>query len=122
MLTATRLAACTVNVLCQFSVGYYPFSYGVAAQCGPWPPHREGVWITHNNVPQSVGLLWPSDQLVAETTSQHTTLTTDRHPCPTVGFEPTISVRKRPQTYTLDRAATGTGRNSTYVFKLQLTY
>ena len=26
-----------------------------------------------------------------------------------VGFEPTISVGERPQTYTLDRAATGTG-------------
>ena len=39
--------------------------------------------ITHNDTPQSVGLLWTSDQLVAETsTSQHATLTTDKHPCP----------------------------------------
>ena len=37
----------------------------------------------HNNVPQSVGLLWTSDQLVAETSTWlHTTLTTDKHPCP----------------------------------------
>ena len=28
---------------------------------------------------------------------------------PPVVFEPTISAGKRPQTYTLDRAATGTG-------------
>jgi len=28
---------------------------------------------------------------------------------PPVGFEPTISVGERPQTYALDRAATGTG-------------
>ena len=28
---------------------------------------------------------------------------------PPVGFEPTISANERPQTYTLDRAATGTG-------------
>ena len=28
---------------------------------------------------------------------------------PLVGFEPTISVGERPQTYALDRAATGTG-------------
>ena len=28
---------------------------------------------------------------------------------PPVGFEPTISARERPQTYALDRAATGTG-------------
>jgi hypothetical protein len=27
-----------------------------------------------------------------------------------VGFEPTISAGERPQTYALDRAATGTGR------------
>ena len=29
---------------------------------------------------------------------------------PTVGFEPTISAGERPQTYALDRAATGTGK------------
>ena len=28
---------------------------------------------------------------------------------PPVGFEPTISAGKRPKTYALDRAATGTG-------------
>ena len=30
---------------------------------------------------------------------------------PPVGFEPTISAGERPQTYDLDRAATGTGAN-----------
>ena len=30
---------------------------------------------------------------------------------PPVGFEPTISAGERPQTYALNRAATGTGRN-----------
>ena len=29
---------------------------------------------------------------------------------PPVGFEPTIAARERPQTYALDRTATGTGR------------
>ena len=29
---------------------------------------------------------------------------------PPVGFEPTISAGKRPKTYPLDRAATGTGK------------
>ena len=29
---------------------------------------------------------------------------------PPAGFEPTISVGERPQTYALDRAATGTGK------------
>ena len=28
---------------------------------------------------------------------------------PLIGFEPTISAGERPQTYALDRAATGTG-------------
>jgi hypothetical protein len=38
---------------------------------------------THNDAPQSVGLLWTSDQLVAETSTwQHTTLTTNKYPCP----------------------------------------
>ena len=31
---------------------------------------------------------------------------------PLVGFEPTISAGERPQTYALDRAATGTGKVS----------
>jgi hypothetical protein len=40
--------------------------------------------------------------------STHTTLTTDNIHAP-VGFEPTISAGERPQTYALDRAASGTG-------------
>ena len=62
----------------------------------------------------SVGLLWTSDQLVAETSTwQHTTLTTDKYPCPPVGFEPTISESEQPKTYALDRAAIGTGQGLT---------
>ena len=34
---------------------------------------------------------------------------------PPVGFEPTISAGERPQTYALDRAATGTGYLNKYV-------
>ena len=33
---------------------------------------------------------------------------------PPEGFEPTISARERPQTYALDRAATGTGNHKQY--------
>jgi hypothetical protein len=63
--------------------------------------------ITHSDVPQSLGLLWKSDQLVAETsTSQHTQQTS----MPPMGFEPTIAVCERPWTYALDCAATGTGK------------
>jgi hypothetical protein len=53
---------------------------GSAAQCGLWPPRSRGFVITHNDVPQSVGLLWMSDQLVAETSTwQHKTHTTNIH-------------------------------------------
>jgi hypothetical protein len=63
-----------------------------------------GFLITHNT-PQSVGLLWTSDQSVAQ---HNTTLTTDKHLCPLVGFEPTISAGEWLKTYVLDRAAAGT--------------
>jgi hypothetical protein len=46
---------------------------GSAAQRGLWPPCSRGFLITHNDAPQSVGLLRTSDQLVAETSTwQHT--------------------------------------------------
>jgi len=58
------------------------FVFGATAPSGPGPPHSRGFYITHNDPPQSLGLLWTSDQLVAETsTLQHTTLTTDKRPC-----------------------------------------
>ena len=49
------------------------------------PPVGHGLLIheasgSHNGAPQSIGLLWTSDQLVAETyTWQHTTLKTNIH-------------------------------------------
>ena len=36
---------------------------------------------------------------------------------PPVGFEPTISAGERPQTYALDRAATGTGKTGDVQFQ-----
>ena len=63
---------------------------------------------THTHTLHSVGLLRMSDQPDAETaTWRHTTLTTDRHPCPPAGFQPAFPASERPQTYVLDRAATG---------------
>ena len=60
----------------------YIFFYGAATQRGSWPPHSWGFKITHNDASKSVGVLWTSDQLVAETSTwQHTTLTTDKYPC-----------------------------------------
>jgi len=52
------------------------------------PPVGHGLLIvqaspSHSDTQQSVRILWTSDQPVAETsTSQHTTLTADRPPCP----------------------------------------
>jgi hypothetical protein len=55
---------------------------GSAAQRGLWPPRSRGFVITHNDAPQSVGLLWTSNQFVAETSTwQHATHSTDKHPC-----------------------------------------
>jgi hypothetical protein len=42
---------------------------GSAAQRGLRPLRLQGFLITHNDEPQSVGLLWTSDQLVAETST-----------------------------------------------------
>jgi len=50
-----------VNSLC--------FVFGATTSSGPGPPHSRGFSITHNDAPQSVGLLWTSDQLVAETST-----------------------------------------------------
>ena len=36
---------------------------------GPGLPHSLGFYITHNDTQQSVGLLWTSDYLVAETST-----------------------------------------------------
>jgi hypothetical protein len=52
---------------------------GCAAQRGLWPPRPRSFLITHD-APQSVGLLWTSDQLVTETSTwQHTKHTTNVH-------------------------------------------
>jgi len=65
------------------------FSPRAASQGGPRPPRSWSLWITHNVPSQTAGLLWTGDQLVTETSTwQHTTLTTDRHPCPRRNWNP----------------------------------
>ena len=44
----------------------------------PWPPHCRGFSITHNDTPQSVRLLWTTDQPVAETSTCSTHNTHNR--------------------------------------------
>jgi len=59
---------------------------------GPRPPIVEAS-RSHSDIPQSVGLLWTSDQPVSETSTwQHTTLTTDIH---APGEFRTHNIRKR---------------------------
>jgi hypothetical protein len=35
----------------------------------PGPPHSRGFYVTHNDIPQSAGLVWTSDELEAETST-----------------------------------------------------
>jgi hypothetical protein len=67
---------------------------------------RWGFYITHSDAPQSVGFLWTGGKLVAETSTWHTTFTTDKHPCPRGIGTHDLS---RRAAYALDRTATGTG-------------
>jgi hypothetical protein len=63
---------------------------------------------SHSGTPQSVGLLFTSDQPVVETTIldkvQHSQESLSMTPA---GFEPPIPALERLQTHALDRAATG---------------
>jgi len=48
----------------------------------PGRTHYRGCTISHPDTAHSIGLLWTSDQLIAETSIwQHTTLTRNRHLC-----------------------------------------
>jgi len=98
---------------------YYNLVSPLLNSSPPPPPARQslvgqGLLIidasrSHSGTPHSVGLLWTSDQSDVTSTWQHTTLTTDRHPCSSTGFEPTIPASERPKTHALERVATGIG-------------
>jgi len=65
---------------------------------------------SHCNTPHSVGLLWTSDQPVAETSTwQHTALTRKRHVWSRRNSSPQPQQASSRKTYALDRAATGIG-------------
>ena len=57
------------------------FGGGAAAQRGLWPPHFRGFFFRSHttDATQSVGLLWTSDQLVAETSTWQHSQETDIH-------------------------------------------
>ena len=54
----------------EVTIQHNHFFFGGAAQRGLWPPHLRGFSRSHTtDAGQSVGLLWTSDQLVAETST-----------------------------------------------------
>jgi hypothetical protein len=64
---------------------------------------------SNSDTPRSVGLLWTSDQPVAETSTRQHTNTHKRQTSMRPAFEPTIPVCARPKVNAVDRAATGIG-------------
>jgi hypothetical protein len=106
-----RDEVCT-NVVCLFSWRYNPlWLYFHSPVAGFSLLGFEVSWTHTSDTPQSVGLLWTSDQSVAETSTwQHTRLTTDKPPCVRWDSNPQTQKGERPMTYALERAATGTGR------------
>ena len=79
------------------------------------PPVGQGLLIVeasrlHLDTLHSVGLLWTTNQPVAETlpdNAQHAQETDIRAPPP--GFEPAVSASEPPQTHALDHAVAGAG-------------
>jgi len=47
-------------------IGICLFVFDAIAPTGPEPHHSRGLEITQHDAPQSAGLLWTTDQLVAE--------------------------------------------------------
>jgi hypothetical protein len=93
------------------------FLSGSAAQRGLWPHRSRGFIITHNDAPQSVGLLWTSDQLVAETSTLQQTHTTDKHLCQRWDSNVRSQQRSDRRPTFLGCAATETGSKKYQVYK-----
>ena len=63
---------------------------------------------SYSDTPNSVGLLWMSDQPVAETSTCTThNICKKLTSITSAGFEPPIAAREQPQTHSLDRAVSG---------------
>jgi hypothetical protein len=53
----------------QLSTSHF-FLFWATAPSVPGPPHSHCFYITHNGAPQSVGIIWTSDKLVAPDNTQ----------------------------------------------------
>ena len=104
----------TSSQLSHFNLYIPPFIYyfiSVVLQ----PDTGHGLLIlevlrSHTMIHQSAELLWMSDQLITETSHwQHTTFTTDKHPCPWQDLNPQSQQASR-WTAALDCVATQIGR------------
>jgi len=81
------------------------FLCGLAAKLGLKPPQFWDFYTTHT---QPVGLLWISDQPVAESSTYTTHNKHNRRNCmPSTGFEPAIPAVQRQQNDALENTATG---------------
>jgi hypothetical protein len=67
-LNGEEAIAITIATFGYEEVYLFIISSGPVTQRGLWPPRSRGFFITHD-VPQPVGPLWTSDQLVAETST-----------------------------------------------------
>jgi hypothetical protein len=112
-----------LSFLCSEPVHYilFLFCFFSATQRGSWPPHSWG-FLDHIQRRTTVGRT-PLDEWSARrrdiyltTHNNHNTQTS----MPPVGFLPTISADERPQTYAIDRAATGTGIYFIYWFYISV--
>jgi hypothetical protein len=117
-ISARAITNCwSINITLVNKEIYLPFTWnkfffvaGATAQQWPGPPLAWDCYVTHNDTPQWVRLLWTSDRPVAETSTWQTHNTHKRQTSmPPAGFKPELPVSDRPQTLALDRSATGIG-------------
>jgi len=74
---------CPNNIICIIMLIFVYFCFFGKTAPPQWARASSFKrFLDHNDAPHSVGLLWTSDQLVAETSTwQNTTITTDKHRC-----------------------------------------